>query len=273
MILLALVAHLAFTLSAFAQKTDAAGCKDSPLFPNRLPKYRIEKCEAKPFASYGFYMGKGKKKTVEGEYTFIQYTVDNREDDRAGLEVVRNYENALKKIGGTIHASDPQRWVNGFVTIGGKEVWAEAEKGNGKIWLRIVRRGEMEQIVVADAASFANDLKTTGHVAIEGIYFDTGSAKLKPESAPALAEIAKLLKADGALHVFVVGHTDTVGNVDSNLKLSRDRADAVIQALFRDQGISPTRMRAFGNGPFAPVGSNATESGRAKNRRVELVKQ
>ncbi|MGZ5474309.1 MAG: hypothetical protein ACXWG4_10150, partial [Thermoanaerobaculia bacterium] len=133
------------TLPAAAQKTDAAGCKDDPLFPVRMPNYRIEKCEKKPFASYDFFEPKGKKHTVEGELTFIQYTVDKREDDRSGLEVVRNYENALTKIGGKIRNIEPQRRVNGTVTIDGRETWAEAEKGNGKIWLRIVRTKAMQQ--------------------------------------------------------------------------------------------------------------------------------
>ena len=258
---------------AFAQKADAAGCKDPSLFPVRMPNYRIEKCETRPFAAYDFFTTKGPKKTVEGELTFVAYTVDKPQDDRSGLEVVRNYENAIRRIGGTIRASDSQRWVNGTILVDGKEVWAQAEKGNGKIWLRIVRPRAMDQVIVADAASFANDLKTTGHVAVDGIYFDTASAKLKPESAASVAQIAKLLASDPALRVFVVGHTDTVGNVDANLKLSRDRADAVIQSLVTDHGIAAARLRAFGNGPFAPVASNANEDGRAKNRRVELVKQ
>lgn len=167
--------------------------------------------------------------------------MDSRDDEHAGLEVARNYEKALKKIGGAIHASDPQRWVNGFLTIDGKEVWAEAEKGNGKIWLRIVTRREKDQIVIADAASFANGLKMTGHVAAEGIYFDTGSTRLRPESAPALAEIVKLLEDDGALQLIVVGHTATVGNVDSNVNLSSERADAVVR---RFSGITESLRRA-----------------------------
>ncbi|HSP14373.1 MAG TPA: OmpA family protein [Thermoanaerobaculia bacterium] len=272
-IFLVLAMSLLLAIPTAAQQKDAPGCKDSPLFPVRMPKYRIEKCETKPFASYDFFTTKGPKRTVEGELTFIQYTVDESADSRSGLEVVRNYENALTKIGGKIQASDPQRWVNGFVIIGGKEVWAQAERGNSKIWLRIVKRTAMEQTIVADAASFSNDLKATGHVAVDGIYFDTNSAALKAESAAALAEIAKLLKADPSLKVYVVGHTDAVGNVDTNLKLSRDRADAVIQALVAEHAIAPARLRSFGNGPFAPVASNGTDEGRAKNRRVELVKQ
>lgn len=263
---------LVLAIPAAAQQKDAAGCKDDPMFPVRMPAYRIEKCETKAFASYDFFTAKGPKRAVEGEFTFITYTVDRREDDRSGIEVVRNYENALKKIGGKIRDSDPQRWVNGSVVVDGKEVWAQAEKGNGKIWLRIVRKQAMSQIIVADAASLANDLKASGHTAVHGIYFDTGMSVLKPESAQAVGEIAKLLKADPGLKVYVVGHTDTVGTVDSNLKLSQDRADAVTQALVRE-GIAAARLKSFGNGPFAPVASNGTEDGKAKNRRVELVKQ
>jgi outer membrane protein OmpA-like peptidoglycan-associated protein len=126
---------------------------------------------------------------------------------------------------------------------------------------------------VADAAALGNDIGATGHAAVYGINFDTGKSTIKPESAQALGEIAKLLTADPSLKVFVVGHTDNVGGVDSNLKLSQDRAEAVLQALVRDHGIASARLRASGCGPFAPVASNDSEEGRAKNRRVELVKQ
>lgn len=269
---LLLATLLVVTLPSFAQKGDAAGCKDDPLFPVRMPGYRIEKCEHKPFASCEFFEPKGKKHPVEGDFTFIQYAVDKREDERSGLEVVRNYENALKKIGGKIRNIDPQWRVNGTVNIDGREVWAEAQKGNGKIWLRIVRVQEMQQIIVADAKALAGELQTTGHTVVEGIYFDTGKSELKPESAHAVGEIAKLLKAETALKVYVVGHTDTVGSVDANVKLSEARAQAVVQSLVAS-GVSAARLKSFGNGPFAPVASNATEDGRAKNRRVELVKQ
>ena len=270
-----LAMSLLFAVPLTAQKPDAPGCKDPALFPNRMPNYRIEKCETQPFGFYDFFTVKPPKKRVEGEFTFIQYTVDKKEDDRTGVEVVRNYENALTKIGGTIQGKDPNQswWVNGTVTVEGKQVWAQAEKGNGKIWLRIVRVKGKQQTIVADAAAFSRDLKTSGHVAVEGIYFDTASAALKPESATAVQQIAKLLQNDPNLRVFVVGHTDTVGNVDSNVKLSRDRADSVIKELVSAHGIAAARLRPFGNGPFAPVASNATDSGRAMNRRVELVVQ
>lgn len=257
----------------FAQQ-DQAGCKDHPLFPTRMPEYSIAACKVEDFGVYEFFATKGPKTPVEGKFTFITYDfIGQRASEPSGLAVIRNYENAIRKVGGTILQSDPQRWVNGKIVKDGRETWAQIEKGNGKIWLRIVEKKEMEQYIVADAAAFGNDIRATGHAAVYGINFDTGKSTIKPESAQAIGEIAKLLTADPGLKVFVVGHTDNVGGVDSNIKLSQDRAEAVLQALVRDHGIAPARLRASGCGPFAPVASNDTEEGRAKNRRVELVKQ
>jgi outer membrane protein OmpA-like peptidoglycan-associated protein len=260
-------------MGIFAQQ-DQAGCKDHPLFPTRMPEYSIAACKVEDFGVYEFFATKGPKTPVEGKFTFITYDfIGQRASEPSGLAVIRNYENAIRKVGGTILQSDPQRWVNGKIVKDGRETWAQIEKGNGKIWLRIVEKKEMEQYIVADAAAFGNDIRATGHAAVYGINFDTGKSTIKPESAQAIGEIAKLLTADPSLKVFVVGHTDNVGGVDSNIKLSQDRAEAVLQALVRDHGISPARLRASGCGPFAPVASNDTEEGRAKNRRVELVKQ
>lgn len=256
-----------------AEQSDAAGCSDYPLFPNRMPNYRIEKCETRAFDAIEFMTAKRPYRKVEGKYLFITYAVDDRKNDRSGIEVVRNYENALRAIGGTIQASASQRWVNGSIIVDGREVWAQVEKGNGKIWLKIVEKQAMNQIIVADAASLGNDLKTLGHIAVYGILFDTGKSEIKPESAQAITEIAKLLKNDPALKLYVVGHTDTMGGVEANLKLSQERAEAVLQALVRNHGIASDRLKSFGNGPFSPVASNDAAETRARNRRVELVKQ
>jgi OmpA-OmpF porin, OOP family len=259
--------------TALGAGPDKPGCTDHPLFPTRMPNYRIERCETKEFDAYQFSTRKGPKRTVEGKHTFIQYTVDDRKDDQAGVAVVRNYSNAIKKIGGTIADSDPERWVNGSVVVDGREVWAQADKGNGKIWLHIVEKQAMTQHVVADAASFRDDLKTTGHVAVYGIYFDTNKADVKPESTPALVEVAKLLAADSNLRLWVVGHTDSTGTLEENMRLSQARAEAVVKALTTNHGVSPSRLKGLGVGPAAPVATNDTDEGRAKNRRVELVKQ
>ena len=106
-----------------------------------------------------------------------------------------------------------------------------------------------------------------------GINFDTGKAETKPESGPAIAEIAKLLTQDAGLKIHVVGHTDNVGDATSNLKLSQARAEAVKKMLVDKYKIQASRLSAFGAGQYCPVGTNATPEARAKNRRVELVQQ
>jgi outer membrane protein OmpA-like peptidoglycan-associated protein len=270
---LAVAALLLACGPALAAQPDKAGCTDHPLFPTRMPGYRIERCETKAFDSYAFSVGKGPKRVVEGKLTFISYSIDDRKEEQSGIAVIRNYANAIAKIGGTVAASDPERWVNGSVVVDGREVWFQAEKGNGAIWLRIVEKQAMEQHVTADAASFGNDLKSTGHTAVYGIFFDTGKAALKPESTPALLEVAKLLGSDPSLKLWVVGHTDSVGSIDDNMTLAQQRAAAVVTALTTTHGIAPARLKGYGVGPLVPVASNDTSEGRAKNRRVELVKQ
>jgi OOP family OmpA-OmpF porin len=131
----------------------------------------------------------------------------------------------------------------------------------------------MAQDVVADASSMAKSINETGKVAVYGIYFDTGKSTLKTESTPTLQEIAKLLKADPALKVYVVGHTDNTGTFEANMKLSLDRANAVVDALVSQHGVNAASLKAWGDGPTAPVATNSTEEGKALNRRVELVKQ
>jgi outer membrane protein OmpA-like peptidoglycan-associated protein len=124
---------------------------------------------------------------------------------------------------------------------------------------------------MVDAAAMAKGLGETGHIALYGIYFDTDKATLKPESRPTLEQIAKLLTTQPQLNVFIVGHTDNQGAYDYNVDLSRRRAEAVAAELARSYRIAPARLRTAGVGFLAPVGSNASDSGRALNRRVELV--
>lgn len=128
------------------------------------------------------------------------------------------------------------------------------------------------QAKMIDAAAMAAGISEDGHIALDNIYFDFGTAVLSPDSAPALAEMVKLLTENAALKVYIVGHTDWVGNADANQTLSTQRAQAVVDALTA-AGIDATRLGAAGMGLFAPRASNATEAGRALNRRVELVER
>ena len=127
-------------------------------------------------------------------------------------------------------------------------------------------------LVTVNADALAKDITRTGHVAIYGIYFDTGKADLKPESEPTLKEVTKLLQQNPKLNLYVVGHTDNIGTLTANMELSKLRAESVIKSLV-SYGVDGKRLTAHGIGPLSPVASNNTEEGRGKNRRVELVEQ
>ena len=140
--------------------------------------------------------------------------------------------------------------------------------------LDIVEAGQLKQnMVTVSASEMSKAIASTGRIALYGILFDTGKAEIKPESKTALEEIAKLLKTEVGLKLRVVGHTDNQGGLDSNIALSKRRAEAVNAALASQHGIAAARLSAFGVADLAPVASNADEAGRAKNRRVELVPQ
>jgi OOP family OmpA-OmpF porin len=232
---------------------------------------------------------------LEGKVTELQYSIP---DGRTVLEVYRNYEAALKQAGfEVLFACKGAECGSGRAQVKGLEtilVWGEMPRvlsaklsrpegdayvalhipNTSKVILNIVEVKPMETGMVAvNAAALASDIGKAGHVAVYGIYFDTGKADIKPESEPVLQEIAKLLKEDAALKLHVVGHTDNVGALAMNLELSKRRAAAVMQALTSQHGVAAARLNAEGVGPLAPVASNDSEGGRAKNRRVELVKQ
>jgi outer membrane protein OmpA-like peptidoglycan-associated protein len=124
--------------------------------------------------------------------------------------------------------------------------------------------------VDADADAMLQQLSETGRVALYGMYFDTGKSVLTPASEPTLTDVVALLNGNPGLSLYVVGHTDMVGSLSSNLDLSQRRAAAVVDALVA-AGIARGRLEAYGAGPVAPVAENVTEAGRARNRRVELV--
>jgi outer membrane protein OmpA-like peptidoglycan-associated protein len=219
------------------------------------------------------------------------------------LEVSRNFETQLEKAGfekllscdtdacGGIPFTEavdvlpvPQMWVDGFnfhyyaghKKDGDRETYASVlvSMNNDEITAQLVvaEIGAIENKMI-DAAAMAKGLGEKGHIALYGIYFDTDKATLKPESGPTLDQIAKLLGDQPRLDVFIVGHTDAQGSYEHNMDLSRRRAAAVADELARSRHVAKGRMRTAGVGFLAPVGSNATEDGRALNRRVELVQQ
>jgi OmpA-OmpF porin, OOP family len=155
---------------------------------------------------------------------------------------------------------------------GGFDGRIEIPVGRAIAQLDLVESKPMEQrMVLVRAEEMSQSLGDSGKIAIYGIYFDFNKADIKPESAPTLAEIAKLMRPDPARKLLVVGHTDSVGGMEFNTELSRRRAESVVRALVSQHGIDASRLTPAGVGYLCPVASNRTDEGRAKNRRVELV--
>lgn len=126
-------------------------------------------------------------------------------------------------------------------------------------------------LVQQDVDELSAGLVQDGRVIVNAILFEFDRADILPESAEALETVANLLQQGSDLKLMVVGHTDGVGSFDYNLRLSVERAQAVVAWLNTRHGIDASRLRAAGAGPMSPVTTNRTESGRALNRRVELV--
>jgi len=270
MIAVTLLAAVALPLAA---QEDAKGCQDHPLF-TRMPDYVIRNCAVEPFGSHQFAAGGGTTATIEGRVFTIVYDIRKGATAADSLQINRNYAAAARAVGGVVMVEREDK-ATVKVVRAGKEVWAQTSPFNGGTGYKliIVEREAMQQDVVANADAWMSDINATGHASVYGIYFDTDKAVIKPESEPVLAEIAKLLANNPALNLHVVGHTDSTGAFDHNMTLSKARADAVMSALVTQHGVAASRLQASGVGPLAPVASNDTEDGRAKNRRVELVKR
>jgi len=275
-----LVALAAFTLisptTASGQQVDRAGYKDYPGI-SRVPGFILREygdCVETAFDAHDFWVtenGKDTKKSVEGHKYYYRYRLKQGLPNSSPLQVIRNYQNAARAVGGKI-LFDNGRVTTIRLTKGDKELWLDVAPYQGYEYdLTIIEKEAMKQEVAIDAAAMASSIADTGSVAIYGINFDTASSVIKPDSEPAIDEIAKLLTGNPTLKVYIVGHTDMVGDAASNVKLSQARAQSVITALVTKHGIAASRLIAFGNGPYAPIASNKTDEGRAKNRRVELV--
>jgi outer membrane protein OmpA-like peptidoglycan-associated protein len=239
-----------------------------------MPNTYLDTYRHLQFDAFNFPVSNDKKQSVEGEKYYIRYVLRNGAERTSALQKIRNYENAAKAAGGQV-VWDQISGNNDQATLrlrqGTSEVWVYLNAYIDDYALDIVVKQAMVQDITVDAAAMASSIADTGSVAIYGINFDTARSDLKPESEPAIGQIAKLLTANPTLKVYIVGHTDMVGDPATNLKLSQARAQSVINELVSKHSIAAARLIAFGNGPYAPVASNKTDEGRSKNRRVELV--
>lgn len=267
-----LVVALMFLVSfaGAAHSDDVRGSSDHALFPNRMPGYDISNYQKQDFAEYKF---RTRPPTpVEGVYTRIHYYLKDKDKHPGGLAIRRNYENAIKSVGGKVMFSDDNVSVM-KASRDGKDVWAEVQAGlkyTGRYYfLHIVECEPMQQVITADAISSAID--KDGFIALD-IHFAVGKADIEPDSVATVDQIALMLKKRPDLRVSIEGHTDSTGTPEGNKTLSTARAKSVVDSLVK-AGIDASRLTSAGFGQERPIADNRTEEGRAKNRRVEVVKK
>ena len=275
-------------------------------FPEHLPRERVvipapESCPCCGSTRLS-KLGEDVTETLEGRYTRLCYS---NPDGRSVFEVYSNYRNALASRGlqieyecsgpaacsnfnvrgvalsdvmkiGRFQSSNQrdQRYLTGRLARDGGTTFVSLQTYPPYTLVHVVETNEMDTgMVSVNANALSEGLERDGKVTLEGIHFDTGRDTLRSESDAALAQVGLLLRDQPALKLLVVGHTDSTGSADANVRLSQRRAERVRDALVTRYGVTPARLTAQGLGAARPVASNGTEHGRQQNRRVELVRR
>lgn len=259
-------------LQASLHAQDDAACQT--LF-SPLAEHTRKSCEHKEFAELEVYAKAGAKSELKkGDYIKAAYAFNGAFDKRpAAAQIYENYANAIKKAGGEVTVNNGNG-VWGKLKKGGDSYWIKVyTDGSSWYWYESVKEAALRQDVVFTPEEIKSNIKAEGKAVFYGIYFDTDKATVKSESAPALPAIAAFLKANPSTNVYIVGHTDNSGSFEHNLTLSKDRATAVVTELAGTYGANKSQLIAQGVASLAPVAANDTDAGKAKNRRVELVKR
>lgn len=307
---------------ASAMAADKPGSADHPLLA-RYPGFEIRDQATVEYDEADIILGPliqnddGSKtlalQRLEGKVHNTLYFQDGKATSQ--LQMFRNYENALQKLGAEIlyscmrqecfelnsegngtflqvHLTDNGRVYNGIQNDIAAEtgiLTARLSQGDKRYHIQLAVSADdinedrfvnqsiiesagmdIEKVAIGSADDIERMINATGKAVLDGIYFDHDEATIKAESETTLSAIAAYLKQNGNRRFFVVGHTDGSGAYDYNVKLSTERAAAVVSSLLTT-GVKESQLRSIGVGPVAPAESNNNDAGLANNRRVELV--
>jgi len=304
------IVALMISTNLFAQRiTDIEGSKDYPLV-SRFIGSIIEWYQVRNFDRY-FILSLNDNKIsnfeIDGKITRIQYSVGK---EHSVFEIFKSYENSLKgsdfEILTTLNDKNcganlqeqlyndefnglnklPREALNPgddeFYYLAAKKnienknifivVYTAFERGDLLVTFDAIEVQALEKGLVT-VKDLDSDLSQNGHIAIYGIHFDSGKSEIKQGSTQTLKNIAEFLNTHPNKKYIIAGHTDNEGNFDVNLKLSLERANAVLNELVTNYNVKVTQLKAYGDGSTAPIATNTTDEGRAKNRRVEIVEQ
>lgn len=273
---LLLAALVAAAVPAFAQTPgqDDNDCKPSPLM-SRMPGCGVYECSKKDFDSFDVVISKdAETKSLEGEVDQVTLVCPA---NTSQLQLMRNAEAALRKSGYTIVFSGKhQNSDSPAVTAQKGAQWIQVQTSNFNEFPSYEQTGvlvkAMAQEMSATAQAMSDAIEKSGKLDVYGITFATGQATITPASDQVLTDLLAVLTANADWKLRIEGHTDNVGDKAANLKLSNARA-AAVAAWLTGKGIDGARLSVAGLGDTQPVGPNTTEDGRARNRRVVLIKQ
>ena len=251
--------------------------------------------ETKDFARFPFWVD-GETRWVEGKMYLATFGAESGKS-MSKYEIKKSFDTLVQQMGGQklsegkIPGDAIKSWgdeITQEFNSGLGDVYNEpattylVRRADGNIWIHLAVSGTGSYVVAKEkgfeptatllpAAELKQQLDANGKVELQ-VNFATDSTEILPDSLPQIEQVTQLLKDDAALKLSVNGHTDNSGNAAHNQQLSEGRAKAVVAAL-TSKGIDGARLGAKGFGQQQPVADNASEEGRAKNRRVELVKQ
>lgn len=247
-------------------------CKE-PSYLNKIEGFELTSCQNSEYNDFEFSYFDLKDKNVTmkkgGVYYRLKYDKSETENRTvSGIYIRQNYLNAVMKVKGENLSRDKDffkfKHDNKFIYM---QIQYAVDSDEQGYIVHIIEESDMKQEV---ELSIKDAIVKDGKIPLYGIFFDTDKSVIKPESDKELTALVTYLKENPTTNIFIVGHTDNIGDFSHNLNLSKDRATAVVNYLV-SKGISKSQLTAEGVGPLCPITTNKNESGKKKNRRVEIV--